>query len=320
MRILLIGGGWSNEREVSLSGAEIIRGTLNELGHQVTFFDPAHQFRNLPELAAESDFAFINLHGSPGEDGLIQALLEQIGLPYQGSGPAASKLALNKAATKSLLERAGLPTPAWEFLPAPPAASWRPSLKLPLVLKPNTGGSSLNVQLIETRTELEQELGKASARGDELIIEQRISGPEITCGVLESEALPPILIEPADSSTFFDYYSKYTPEAALETCPAPISEELTRRIQDMALHVHTLLGLHGYSRTDFILENNEHPVILEVNTLPGMTPTSLFPQEAAALGYSFQEVIHRLIQAGCTRSAAGPAQDPGGRAGPRTRA
>ena len=320
MRILLIGGGWSNEREVSLSGAEIIRRTLNDLGHRVTFFDPAEQFRNLPELAAESDFAFINLHGSPGEDGLIQAFLEQIGVPYQGSGPAASKLALNKAATKTLIERAGLPTPAWEFLPAPPALSWRSALSPPLVLKPNTGGSSLNVQLIETRTELEQELRRAFTRGQELILEERISGPEITCGVLESEPLPPILIEPADSSTFFDYYSKYTPQAALETCPAPISEELTRTVQDLALEVHTLLGLHGYSRTDFILENNQRPVILEVNTLPGMTPTSLFPQEAAARGYSFPDLIRILIRSGCTRSAAGLNPESHGPAGTRTQA
>ena len=302
MHILLIGGGWSNEREVSLSGAGIIQQTLNDLGHQVDFFDPAEDFRTLPGKAACYDFAFINLHGSPGEDGMIQAVLEQIGTPYQGSGPAASMLALNKAATKSLFQGAGIQTPAWEFLPTPPAASWKTAVKLPAVLKPNTGGSSLNVQLINTRDELEQGLGTAFSRGDEMLLEERINGPEVTCGVLGSEALPPILIEPADSSTFFDYYSKYTPQAAIETCPAPISEELTRTIQELALRVHTLLGLHGYSRTDFILENKTQPVVLEVNTLPGMTPTSLFPQEAAARGYSFHDVIQTLIHSGCKRS------------------
>ncbi len=302
MHILLIGGGWSNEREVSLSGAGIIHQILNDLGHQVDFFDPAEEFRSLPDKAAGYDFAFINLHGSPGEDGMIQAVLEQVGTPYQGSGPAASMLALNKAATKSLFHGAGIQTPAWEFLPAPPAASWKTGLKLPAVLKPNTGGSSLNVQLITTRDELEQGLRTAFSRGDEMLLEERINGPEVTCGVLGSEALPPILIEPADSSTFFDYYSKYTPQAAIETCPAPISEELTRRVQELALRVHTLLGLYGYSRTDFILEDNTQPVVLEVNTLPGMTPTSLFPQEAAARGHSFHDVIQILIRSGCERS------------------
>ncbi len=303
MRILLIAGGWSNEREVSLSGAGIIHQTLNDLGHQVVFFDPAEDLQKLSVQAACSDFAFINLHGSPGEDGIIQALLEQLGLPYQGSGPAASMLALNKAATKSLFLEADIRTPAWEFLPFPPAVSWKTGLKLPAVLKPNTGGSSLKVQLINTRDELEKALRAAFSRGEEMLLEERIIGPELTCGVLTSEALPPILIEPADSSNFFDYYSKYTPQAAIETCPAPISADLTHTIQELALKVHRLLGLHGYSRTDFILENNKRPVVLEVNTLPGMTPTSLFPQEAAARGYSFQDLIRILIQSGCERNA-----------------
>ncbi|MFW6055545.1 MAG: D-alanine--D-alanine ligase family protein [Thermodesulfobacteriota bacterium] len=300
MRILLIAGGWSNEREVSLSGAKAIDQALQALGHSVCFFDPALSFAQLPGTAKDFDFAFINLHGSPGEDGLIQAVLDQAGLPYQGSGPRESLLALNKAASKSLFEKASIATPAWEFLPVRPQADWRPSLAFPFVLKPNSGGSSLNIHLIDSQAELDREMAPAFSRGDEILLEERIQGLEITCGVLRDEPLPPILIQPADDSAFFDYFSKYTPGAARETCPAPISRELTKTIQDLALAVHKLLGLSGYSRTDFILAN-DRPFVLEVNTLPGMTRTSLIPQEAAAHGYSFQDLIRILIETGLLR-------------------
>lgn len=297
MRILLIAGGWSNEREVSLSGARAIQKALEALGHTVVFFDPAHRFQQLPALAHEHDFAFINLHGSPGEDGLIQAILDQVGLPYQGSGPRQSLLALNKAASKVLFQKANIATPRWEFLPVEPAADWQPALAYPFVLKPNTGGSSLNIHLINSLQELKSEMKQAFSRGDQVLLEERITGQEITCGVLGHEPLPPILIQPADTSTFFDYYSKYTPDAAQEICPAPISPELTRTIQDLAQRIHELLGLSGYSRTDFLLAENQ-PCVLEVNTLPGMTPTSLIPQEAAALGHSFEDLIRILIESG----------------------
>jgi D-alanine-D-alanine ligase len=297
MRILLIGGGWSNEREVSLNGVRAIHEALQQLGHQVELFDPAESFSELPYRAAASDFAFINLHGAPGEDGLIQAILEQTGCPYQGTGPAGSMLALNKAAAKAIFKRSGVPTPRWEFLPLPPEEGWRPSLEYPFFAKPNSGGSSLDVTRIENEKELQTFMERLFAQGEEILLEEMIAGQEITCAVLGTDPLPPILIEPADSSAFFDYYSKYTPQAAKEICPAPVSEELTAAVQSLAATCHTSLGLSGYSRTDFIVRDEE-PFALEVNTLPGMTSTSLLPQSAGAAGYSFKDLIAKLIELG----------------------
>ena len=300
MRILLIGGGWSNEREVSLNGVRAIQQALEQLDHEVELFDPAKDFSRLSERAAANDFAFINLHGAPGEDGLIQAILEQAECPYQGTGPAGSMLALNKAAAKAIFRRCLIPTPQWEFLPLPPREDWEPSLDCPLFAKPNSGGSSLDVTKIEGQAELQSFLDRLFARGEEVLLEEMISGREVTCAVLGSEPLPPILIEPAGSSQFFDYYSKYTPQAAKEICPAPISEELTARIEELAVRCHTSLGLMGYSRTDFIVRGEE-PFALEVNTLPGMTATSLLPQSAHAAGYSFKDLIAKLIELGLQR-------------------
>ncbi|MFP4480077.1 MAG: D-alanine--D-alanine ligase family protein [Desulfohalobiaceae bacterium] len=297
MRILLIAGGWSNEREVSLRGAESIQAGLQDLGHEVQRLDPAQEFDKLLPQADSCDFAFINLHGSPGEDGLIQALLEQTGCPYQGSGPKGSLLALHKAAAKEIFHSIGLPTPKWEYLPARVSRDWKPALELPLVLKPNFGGSSLHVSLIQDLPQLLQKMHELWDMGWEILLEERIPGQEITCAVLGLQALPPILIQPAQDSAFFDYYSKYTPQAAQEICPAPISQELTAKIQNLALRAHRALDLQGYSRSDFLVLQ-EQPYLLEVNTLPGMTSTSLLPQAAQAQGYSFQDLLAELISLG----------------------
>lgn len=149
MRVLLIAGGWSNERKVSLSGAESIRRALCDLGHEVVDVDPSYHLAELPGLARDADFAFINLHGAPGEDGLIQSVLESAGCPYQGSRPGPSLLALNKAASKSVFADAGLPTPNWELVTASPDFEWKPKIRLPVFIKPNQGGSSLGMSKIE---------------------------------------------------------------------------------------------------------------------------------------------------------------------------
>jgi len=304
MRILLIGGGWSNEREVSLTGIRSIRPALEELGHEVEFFDPATAFSALPERAAANDFAFINLHGAPGEDGVVQAVLEQTGCPYQGSNPKGSLLALDKAASKTLYAARGIPTPDWEFVPMPPAPDWRCRLDPPVFLKPHAGGSSLDVVPAKGQGEIREGVDRLLGQGDYVLIEESISGEEVTCPVLGERPLPPILIRPADDSGFFDYYSKYTPQAAEEICPAPIPEELTREISDLALRCHRELGLSDYSRTDFLVRDGR-PFALETNTLPGMTTNSLFPQAAAVVGYSFTELIAELIRLGLSRSSSG---------------
>lgn len=297
MRILLIAGGWSGEREVALNGARQIEKGLLALGHAVTLFDPARDLRGLSEATSNQDFVFINLHGSPGEDGLIQCLLERLGLPYQGSDSRASLLALNKAVSKQIFEATGLTTPDWEFVPASHVGQWRPLLPFPLVVKPNTGGSSLGVGIITSEEELETYLGLPEIAGQDLLAEVLIRGQELTCGVLEGYTLPPILIRPRHGE-FFDYESKYVAGASEEICPAPIAAGLTAQLQTMARAAHDALGLTDYSRADFMVAADGTPYLLEVNTLPGMTATSLLPQEAQAVGLSFDALLDRLISLG----------------------
>ena len=303
MRILLLAGGWSNERDVSLSGAQGIGEALRRLGHSVTLFDPAHSLADLGHAAKAHDFAFINLHGSPSEDGLIQAFLDRAGCPYQGSGPAGSFLALDKAAAKELFRLHGLLTPDWIFLHAMPAPGWEPGFTWPVFVKPNTGGSSLGLGRAKNAGELHELLGNLFQSGLTALVEPAIPGREVSCGVLGEASLPPILIKPAEGHDFFDYTAKYTKGAAIEICPAPISEAAASEIRRATEAAHRLLGLSGYSRADFILTDADEPYLLEINTLPGMTATSLLPQEAAAIGCSFDSLIQRLISLGLEQHA-----------------
>lgn len=294
MKILLIGGGWSSEREISLKGSRNIAEALTELGHEVTFFDLQQEYDGLLEKAGANDFCFINLHGAPGEDGLVQAMLDAIDKPYQGSGAAGSFLALNKAASKQIFRHAGIPTADWQFLPTPPDPDWSPAFAFPMFVKSATGGSSLRLGRATNRRELDEALAEIFAAKEEALIEPQLEGREITCGILGETALPPILIEPV-ACEYFDFKSKYEKGCAREICPAPIGDEATRKVQELALRAHRALGLAGYSRADFFMAANGDFTILEVNTLPGMTSTSLLPQEAAQIGLDFPQLLQRLI-------------------------
>ena len=297
MRILLVAGGWSTEREISLTGAASIADALVARGHEVTLFDLSDGFETLLKLAAEHDVAFLNLHGQPGEDGLVQSLLESVGCPYQGSGPAGSFRALNKAAGKALFRRAGLLTPDYEFLPVRPAEGWKTSLSYPLFVKSNTGGSSIDLFRVENDEQMRNALDTLFSRHQEVLVEELIPGQEVTCGVTglpgEETALPPVLIVPRRE--FFDFHDKYAPDGAEELCPAPLEPELTAKVQAMAVAAHRCLGLSGYSRTDFRLQDDGELFVLEVNTLPGMTGASLVPKEAAAEGIAFGELLENLL-------------------------
>jgi len=299
MNILLIAGGWSSEREVSLSGAVHIEKALKDLGHRVTRLDPLTEFGQLTQAARTHDFAFLNLHGSPGEDGLIQSILELAGCPYQGSGPRASFLALNKAASKQIFRAGGLETADWELLVKRPAPGWTPAFGLPVFLKPNTTGSSVGISFTRTIDQIPAALDAAFACDREVLAEPALAGVEVTCAVLGGETLPPILIRPK-ARDFFDYQSKYEKDAAEELCPAPLPAHITQAVGQAALAAHELLGLSGYSRADFILVG-ETPVLLEVNTLPGMTATSLLPRAARAVGLDYTALVARLVELGAAR-------------------
>jgi len=303
MRMILIAGGWSTEREVSLSGARGIEEALKRLGHEVRFLDPALEFDQILPLAAQADFAFLNLHGSPGEDGLIQALLEEAGCPYQGAGPKASFLALNKAAAKAVYAARGLRTPAWRLFTGIPGESRAVDLPWPLFVKPNTGGSSVGMTRVDRAEDFEPALKKVFDLGQAALVETCVPGLELTCAVLDGKPLPVIMIRPKPGTVFFDYENKYAADGAEELCPAPVDAALTAEVQAMALAAHQALGIAGYSRSDFMVDATGQPFLLETNTLPGMTPTSLLPKAAAAVGLTFDALVAELVRLGLAAHA-----------------
>ncbi|MDP2849344.1 MAG: D-alanine--D-alanine ligase [Humidesulfovibrio sp.] len=309
MRMILIAGGWSTEREVSLSGARGISEALARLGHQVRFLDPALEFAEIIPAARQADFAFLNLHGSPGEDGLIQAMLEEADCPYQGAGPRASFLALNKAAAKAVYAKAGLRTPAWRLFTGIPGETRETDLPCPLFVKPNTGGSSLGMSRVAAPEDFGPALDKVFALGQAALVEECIPGQELTCAVLADRPLPVILIRPRAGTIFFDYENKYAADGAEEICPAPVDAALTAEVQAMSLAAHKALSIDGYSRSDFMVDASGQPFILETNTLPGMTPTSLLPKAAAAVGLSFDALVAELVRLGLAAHARNSAED-----------
>jgi len=251
------------------------------------------------------DGAFLALHGDWGEDGRMQALLEFHGVPYTGSGVLGSATAMDKSRTKEILATRELPiAPSMELStsigPVDLAKRVHQWGGLPLVLKVPTGGSSIGVFIVKTLEQLEDAAVKLCAEEKRVLVEKFVAGRELTCGVLEGAGpLPPTEILPK-CGDFFDFSSKYLPGGSEEITPAPLTPEQTREIQDLARRVHDTLRLRAYSRTDFIL-SEDGPVILEVNTLPGMTETSLIPQQAAYIGFSFRDLVTAIIQASWDR-------------------
>ncbi|MBQ7456887.1 MAG: D-alanine--D-alanine ligase [Desulfovibrio sp.] len=302
MRILLLAGGWSTERDISLKGAHVMAEAIQSLGHTVTLFDIAN-FDDLLQTAVTHDVAIINLHGQPGEDGLVQAMLDCVGIPYQGADPAGSFLALNKAATKQILRHVGIPTPDWEFLPKRPDPSWEPKLPYPLFVKSDVGGSSIHLARVYDRESLDAIMEEIFAAGVGVLIEEAIAGMEVTCGILGDTALPPVLIEPLHGA-YFDFSSKYAENGARELCPAPIPAEVSSALCEYALKAHQVLGLRDVSRSDFMVDAAKQCYLLEVNTLPGMTTTSLVPKEAQALGISFPMLMQHFIDMALARKKA----------------
>jgi D-alanine-D-alanine ligase len=252
---------------------------------------------NVLELCAGADVVFLALHGACGEDGRVQAALDLLGVPYTGSGYLGSAIAMDKDLTKRLVVPLGVVTPGWETVRYErediPALTQR--LELPCVVKPVDSGSSIGVSIAYDREELKKALEEGLSLGGHCVVEQYISGREIQVGLLEGKALPSIEIRPKKG--FYDYENKYQPGAAEEICPAPIPSEWEERLAQAALTVFRAVGLSVYARADFIVTEDGTPWFLEINTLPGMTPTSLMPQEAAAVGIGYGELCERIIAA-----------------------
>lgn len=294
-------GGPSTEREVSLASGRGVLGALERLGYESRSLDFDARFIDaLREFAP--DVVFNALHGPGGEDGTLQGLLDWLRLPYTGSDLRSCALAIDKHLTKKLLSAEGLPTPAWDTfdfeggtLPLLPG-----SLNLPLVVKPRDEGSSTGVVLVRTHEEWSRTMVELSERRSAVLAEEFVDGAEFSCGVLFGEGLPVVEIIP-QGREFYDYEAKYQPGGSRHDVPARIDVDLAHRLQMLALSTHRLLGLRDYSRTDFIVTAAGRPYILEINALPGLTATSLLPEECSAAGISYDALIERLVRAALDR-------------------
>lgn len=252
------------------------------------FFGP-----NVIAICQKADVVFMALHGENGENGKVQAAFDLFGIKYTGNGYLSSAIAMDKGVTKEFFSAHHIPTPQGFALNIADRAEGKEPLRYPCVVKPACGGSSIGVSIVNSREEYEKALDDAFRWEEEVIVEDYIKGREFSVGVLEGKALPVIEIAPIQG--FYDYKNKYAAGSAVETCPAELSKELTEQMQSYAKQVVEVLGLETYSRMDFLLNENDEMFCLEANTLPGMTPTSLLPQEAAAVGISYEELCQKII-------------------------
>ncbi len=285
---------------MSLNSGSQVYEALDKEKYEILRYDPQTDLSRLVADAHRIDAALIILHGAFGEDGTVQGLLDLLKIPYQGSGVLGSAVAMNKLAAKRLYAQAGLPIPGY-------TVAWRDArldvegivrhLGTPLVIKPVVGGSSVGITIVRRPEDLQAAAEAAYEHDPSVLIEAYIEGTEITGGVIGNDglqALPIIEIVPNPSHEFFDYTAKYTPGVTEEICPARIDAELTAAAQRLAIEAHRALFCRGYSRTDMILRGREI-FILETNTIPGMTATSLLPQAARSAGISFSQLLDQLI-------------------------
>lgn len=292
-KIGVLMGGLSNERDVSLKTGSAILASLERLGMIAVGIDAGRDV--CVKLGEEKvDIAFIALHGRYGEDGCVQGALEMMGIPYTASGVAASAMAMNKRLTKLVCQSAGVRTPAWRDLKR--GASIEKAiegLKAPVVVKPASGGSSIGVSVCMTDEEIAPAVEKAFKEDREVIAEDFIEGPLITVGILGDMTFPPVEIEP--SNGFYDYSSKYTPGSTTYHIPARLPGMTLDEACGMTMKIHSELGCKGATRSELIVDKDGLPWFLELNTIPGMTQTSLLPKAAASLGMSFDDLVLTML-------------------------
>lgn len=254
--------------------------------------------RLLPQLKiAKPDVVFIAMHGPFGEDGTIQGMLELAGVAYTGSGVLASALGMDKIMFRKVMLQEGIPIPDYfVFGKKNKKAEILKRFKFPFVVKPSDQGSSVGISIVHKKSQLDEALKLAFSYSRKILVEEYLAGLELTCGLLGNDepiALP--LVEICPKNEFFDYEAKYTPGKCEEICPARISKKLTKEVQDLAVRVYKAIGCRGFGRVDFIIFRGQ-PYVLEINTIPGLTPTSLLPQEAAVAGISYSQLLDRVIE------------------------
>jgi len=292
-KIAVLMGGPGSERAVSLATGAGVSKALQSLGAIVTDVDVSGAGF---ELARDVEIAFIAIHGTFGEDGQVQEILERRGVAYTGEGVEESRTAFDKILSKEKFDSAGITTPEWEVL----AAGERPQLSLPFVIKAPRQGSTVGIYIVKDEQEVEKALRDAAAFDDQLLVEKFVPARELTIGILGDQALP--ILEIIPKGGFYDFANKYpflNPSAggaAQHVCPAHIPDEQTRAIQDLAMRAHRSLGLKVYSRVDIMLPENGAPTVLEVNTIPGMTEASLLPEAAGVAGITYPALCARIIE------------------------
>lgn len=338
MRIVVLAGGLSTERDVSISSGILVASALREKGHEVVLLDVFTGYEqnicdidalfkqnysfadkanvgetvsdlgevrenrlnksdrfigtNVIEICSEADITFLALHGGEGENGQIQASLDLLGIKYTGTGYLGSALAMNKGLTKSVFVQNKINTPAGEiFKSVEDAKNWS---IFPCVVKPCSGGSSVGIAKAENEEEYILAVKDAFRYENEIVVEQFVKGREFSVGILGGKALPPIEIIP--KSGFYDYAAKYQAGATDEICPADIDEQTDKKLRESAVAAYNSLHLDSYARVDFLVDENGEPFCLEANTLPGMTPTSLLPQEAAVEGLNYADLCEKIIE------------------------
>lgn len=299
-KIVVIAGGWSSERDISLMSGDAVYQALDKKKYDINMLDPKNDLKEIIEQKEDIDLAFILLHGTYGEDGRFQGLLDILGIPYVGSGLLASAMAVNKKVTKDLYRSVGLTVAEDVVLKKGDEFSIEElinNIGEKSIVKPLGEGSSIGMSLCSNVEELTLGIEKAFECGPEIMIETYIEGQEVTCCVLGNrrlETLPIIEIVPKEQHRFFNYDAKYTPGETEEICPAKLGVMIEKGIRSAAIKSHQVLGCSVWSRTDMIVKN-ENIYLLETNTIPGMTENSLFPLAAKTAGMSFTELLDKLI-------------------------
>ncbi|RLB19537.1 MAG: D-alanine--D-alanine ligase [Deltaproteobacteria bacterium] len=308
IKVAIIAGGLSSEREVSLRSGRAVQAALEGDKYAVTFYDPLTELKALIENKDSIDIAFPLLHGRYGEDGCIQGLLKILDIPFVGSSVLASAMAMNKKVAKEMYRRGGLDVARDVIIRR--GAHWNASevvtaLGHEVMVKPATEGSSYGISLCRGEEEIQAGVEQALDLDEEVLVEEYIKGKEVTCCVLgrrELEVLPLVEIRPSSSHPFFTYDAKYIPGASDEICPAPLDDETRKRVEEYGKTAHRLLHCRAWSRTDMIIAE-DRIVVLETNTIPGMTENSLFPLAAKTAGLSLAGLVDRLIQLSLEDSA-----------------
>jgi D-alanine-D-alanine ligase len=298
LKITVLSGGPSSEREVSLKSGRAIAAALGAIGHDVHLADISPE--DLSALDAAADMVFIALHGAFGEDGQLQQILEDRGIRYCGSGPAASAVAMDKSKAKARFREAGIPTPPSAVVTAPQANQMLSTWSPPVVVKPLSEGSSVDCIIVHEGEDLSRPLHDLVRRYGRCLVERFIRGAELTVGVLGDEALLPIQIRPAGE--FYDYHAKYLADSTEYLFDIDLPASVLDEVRALSVRAHQALGCRDFSRVDWIVEEGSHrPYVLEINTIPGFTDHSLLPKAARQAGLSFPDLCQRIVELTCRR-------------------